>query len=406
MIEFTDKEIPEINIGLIGHVDHGKTTLTQALTGKWTDTHSEEIKRGITIRLGYADASFYYCEKCKRYGTSTKCQKCFGDSVLSRTVSFIDAPGHETLMATVLSGAALMDGALLLVAANEKCPQPQTIEHMKVLDITGINKIVIVQNKVDMVSEERALENYNEIKEFVKGTVAENAPIIPISAVHNINIDSLIEAIETTITTPQRNLEKDAIFYIARSFDINKPGTPAENLTGAVVGGSLISGMLKKGDEIEIKPGKDINNSYKPLNTTITKIIRAGKDTHEAGPGGLVAIQTLLDPFLSRSDSLSGNICGLRGKMKDAVDKLKFQPVLFDHIIGIKSVQPVEKIKLNDILMVTVAISKTVGVVTSVNKGIVELKLKLPVISEKGHKIALSRQVGGRWHLIGYGILQ
>src|SRR3989344_589368 len=121
------REQPEINIGLIGHVDHGKTTLLKALSGKWTDTHSEEIKRGITIRLGYADATFY---KCPEHGYTSNVKKCCDKAEPSKRVSFVDAPGHETLMATMLSGAAIMDGALLLVAANEHCPQPQTKEHL------------------------------------------------------------------------------------------------------------------------------------------------------------------------------------------------------------------------------------------------------------------------------------
>src|SRR3989338_3041972 len=114
---------PEVNIGLAGHVDNGKTTLTSALSGKWTDTHSEEIKRGITIRLGYADTIFY-----KDNDTYTVKKTKTAKAI--RKVSFLDAPGHESLMATMLSGSAIMDGALLLVAANEQCPQPQTKEHL------------------------------------------------------------------------------------------------------------------------------------------------------------------------------------------------------------------------------------------------------------------------------------
>src|SRR3989338_8731538 len=94
---------PELNIGLVGHVDHGKSTLTQALTGKWTSMHSEELKRGITIRLGYADATFYKCPKCKEpecYTNAKICGKCKSECTPLRKISFVDAPGHETLMAT------------------------------------------------------------------------------------------------------------------------------------------------------------------------------------------------------------------------------------------------------------------------------------------------------------------
>ncbi|MEM5878942.1 MAG: GTP-binding protein, partial [Candidatus Aenigmatarchaeota archaeon] len=182
--EVNPKLIPEVNIGLVGHVAHGKTSLVEAISGKRTLTHSEELKRGITIRLGYADASFYKCLSCGRYSTSSKCPFCFSDTELQRTVSFIDAPGHETLMATVLTGAALMDGAILVIAANEKCPQPQTREHLKALELIGIKNVIIVQTKIDLVSEEEALKNYQQIKDFVKGTTLENSPVIPVSSQH------------------------------------------------------------------------------------------------------------------------------------------------------------------------------------------------------------------------------
>ncbi|MCG2888871.1 MAG: GTP-binding protein, partial [Sulfolobales archaeon] len=118
---------PEVNIGVVGHVDHGKTTLVQAITGIWTAKHSEELKRGMTIKLGYAEASIGKCEACEGYEayvTEPSCSHCNSDQEpkFLRRVSFIDAPGHEVLMATMLSGAALMDGALLVVAANEPFP--------------------------------------------------------------------------------------------------------------------------------------------------------------------------------------------------------------------------------------------------------------------------------------------
>ena len=164
--ESSPKLIPEINIGMVGHVAHGKTSIVEALTGKLTLTHSEELRRGITIRLGYADVTFYKC-KNGHYSATEKCPVCFSDCEILRTVSFIDAPGRETLMATVLTGAALMDGAILVIVANEKCPQPQTREHLAALEVGGIKNALIVQSKIDLVSEEQALKNYQEIKEFV-----------------------------------------------------------------------------------------------------------------------------------------------------------------------------------------------------------------------------------------------
>ncbi|MGD2142104.1 MAG: translation initiation factor IF-2 subunit gamma, partial [Candidatus Bathyarchaeota archaeon] len=173
---------PEINIGTIGHVDHGKTTLVQALTGIWASRHSEELKRGITIKLGYADVGIYKCPDCEApecYYTSPECPQCGGEAEFQRAVSFVDAPGHEILMATMLSGAAVMDGAILVIAADERCPQPQTREHLAAIDIVGLKDIVIVQNKIDIVTREDAIRNYNDIMKFIEGSVAENAPIIP-----------------------------------------------------------------------------------------------------------------------------------------------------------------------------------------------------------------------------------
>jgi translation initiation factor 2 subunit 3 len=403
------KPTPEVNIGLVGHVDHGKTSLTAALTGKWTDTHSEELKRGITIRIGYADATFYYCPECKgheMYGTTPKCIKCFSDCKPVRTVSFVDAPGHETLMATVLSGAALMDGALLIISANEPCPQPQTSEHLKTLDIVGIRNIVVVQNKIDLVSREEALKNHREIRDFLKGSVAENAPIIPVSAQQNINIDALIGAIEEKIPTPKRDEKRPPLMLIARSFDVNRPGTPISSLKGGVVGGSLVEGMLKVGDTVEICPGIRVKERYEAVRTRVTGLQKAMTDLPEAGPGGLLGVSTELDPFLAKSDTLAGNILGIAGSMPAVHERLTMKVSLLERVIGTKESVRVEQIKTGDVLMLTTGTARTVGTVTSARPGGVEAVLKIPICARAGNRIAISRQVHGRWRLIGWGELE
>jgi len=402
--EVNPKLIPEVNIGMVGHVAHGKTTLVERLTGKLTLTHSEELKRGITIRLGYADATFYKCEK-RHYTTSKKCPICFSNCEILRTVSFVDAPGHETLMATVLTGAALMDGAILVIAANEKCPQPQTREHLTALEVVGIKNVIIVQSKVDLVSKEEAMKNYKEIKEFIKGTILENSPIIPISAHQGVNTDAVIETIGKFIPTPKRDETKDLRMLVARSFDVNRPGTEIKKLSGGVLGGAITQGKLKIRDEIEIRPGIRIGAKYKPIVTKVIGLQKAGIDLKDAGPGGLLGALTTLDPYLTKSDSLVGNVVGLPGRLPETREELSLEIKLLERVVGLDKTAVTSPLKINENLMINVGTARSIGTVTSIKKERVELKLKIPVCVEERERIVVSRQISGRWRLIGFGTI-
>lgn len=400
--------LPEINIGLVGHVDHGKTTLVAALSGVWTDRHSEEIKRGISIKLGYADATFRKCPQCDEpdaYTTEPVCPIHGVETEILRTVSFVDSPGHEMLMATMLSGAAIMDGAVLVIAANEKCPRPQTREHLSALEVIGVKKIVIAQNKIDIVQKERVLESYKEIKAFVSGTIAEKAPIVPISAQQKINIDALIKKIEETIPTPKRDLKSPPLMQIARSFDVNKPKTKPENLVGGVVGGSLMRGKLRAGEEIEIRPGIKKDKDWEPITTTVESIMASGRQIEEATPGGLIGVATKLDPFLTKADAMVGNVLGLPNELPPVLKEFTMETNLFRTVVGIEENLAVEKIKTNEPLMLAVGTSITLGEVRSVRDAIVEVSLRRPVCAEQGWRVAISRRVGGRWRLIGSGVI-
>jgi translation initiation factor 2 subunit 3 len=401
---------PEVNIGMIGHVDHGKTTLTRALSEEWTDRHSEEIKRGISIRLGYADTAFYRCPKCDKYTTRDHCPECGEQAEFLRAISFVDAPGHETLMATMLSGAAMMQGALLLVAANEHCPQPQTKEHLMALSIIGVDRIIIVQNKIDIVTKEEALENYREIKRFVKGTIAENAPIIPVSAHHDVNIDKLIEAIEKYIPTPRPDKDKPPMMYVARSFDINIPGSSPDFLKGGVLGGSLTQGVLRVGDEIEVLPGRKVEisgkTSWERITTTVHSLHTGNTTLEEASPGGLIAIGTKLDPALTKSDGLTGRVVGKPGTLPPVLHKFMMTTHLLERVVGAAEDLVVDNIKTNEPLMLSIGTATTVGVVTSARGDQSEVALKIPVCAHVGQRVAISRRISGKWRLIGYGIIQ
>ena len=401
---------PEANIGTIGHVDHGKTTLVQALTGVWASRHSEELKRGITIKLGYADMPIYQCPKCEppNYTTQPTCGKCHSKATFVRAVSFVDAPGHEALMATMLSGAAIMDGAILVIAADEPCPQPQTREHLEAVSVIGIKNIIIVQNKIDIVNEKRAHESYKEIKAFVKGSVAENAPIIPVSAQRGVNIDILLQAIQDLIPTPQRDESKPPLMYIVRSFDVNKPGTLVEDLEGGVIGGTIFQGKFTVGDEIEIRPGIPVEgrNVYNSLFSEIVSLHVGGKNVKEARCGGLVGIGTLLDPSFSKADGLTGNMAGKRDMLPPTQSELKLEPHVLERAVGTKELMKVEKINTNESLLLHLGAAITVGRVTGMGKDSVTLQLTRPVCAQQGARVAISRKIGGRWRLIGYGMIK
>ncbi len=404
---------PEVNIGLVGHVDHGKTTLTQALSGVWTDTHSEERRRGISIKLGYADTAFYKTDSGQYYATGRRPEGGKDvDSELQRVVSFVDAPGHETLMAIMITGASIMDGAMLMVAANETCPQPQTREHLMALEIAGIKNIVIVQNKIDLVTKDRAMESYKEIKEFLKGTIAQNAPIIPVSAHHDVNLDILIEAIEQTIPTPNRQDDERAVMHIARSFDVNRPGTRPAKLTGGVIGGSIVEGAFKEGDEIIIGPGRKIEQGNKtrwePIETTITSMQGGGGKRDVMMAGGLCGLGTLLDPSITTADNLSGQVLAKKGELPTIRTECTISVELMAAMVsgdgeGADKIYPLRN---NEMLMVNVATSTSVGVVKGAEKGKATLHLRLPICADEGQRVSLSRRVGARWRLIGHGTIQ
>jgi translation initiation factor 2 subunit 3 len=403
---------PAVNIGMIGHVDHGKTTLTEGLSGKWTDTHSEEFKKGITIRLGYANCSFYKdnsLSETEAYTINKISTDGKTKNEFIRKISIVDAPGHESLMATMLAGATIMDGALLLVAANEQCPQPQTSEHLKALEIMGVKNVIIVQNKIDLVSEEEAKANYNQIKEFLENTAFKDSPIVPISAQYKINLDYLIETIEKYIPTPTRNLDKTPRMFIARSFDINKPGNSIPNLKGGVLGGAIQQGKFSIGDDIEIKPGYEVEERnqkiLKPLYTKIIAIMSGNEPIEDAIPGGSVAILTNLDPSVVKSDKLTGNVIGKPGELPDTLYEFELETTLLERVVGTKEELKVEPIKKGEVLMLNVNSAATVGLVTELGKNKISCKLKIPICADKGSKVTISRVVHSRFRLIGYGTI-
>mmetsp|Transcript_30729 Transcript_30729/g.92031 ORF Transcript_30729/g.92031 Transcript_30729/m.92031 type:complete len:484 (-) Transcript_30729:326-1777(-) len=433
-----------INVGTIGHVAHGKSTVVKAISGVQTVRFKNELERNITIKLGYANAKIYKGDplppkedgdgtgddaeesvKNKQLGgfytsRGSSHPDVFTDDKtgvtyrLRRHVSFVDCPGHDILMATMLNGAAVMDAALLLVAGNETCPQPQTSEHLAAVEIMRLENIVILQNKVDLVKPDAALAQHEQIRRFVAGTVADSAPIIPISAVLKYNVDVVCEYLVHKIPVPLRDFTSVPRLIVIRSFDVNKPGQDVSDLQGGVAGGSILQGVLRSGDEIEVRPGivtkSDADGTVRcsPIFSRISTLYAENNDLQYAVPGGLIGVGTRIDPTLTRADRLVGQVLGLRGRLPDVFAEIEISYYLLRRLLGVKTSDggkqaKVQKLARAEILMVNIGSTATGGKVLAVKGERAKITLTQPVCTQEGEKIALSRRVDKHWRLIGWG---
>ena len=427
-IEIVSHSQPKYNIGLVGSVSHGKSMTVKAFTGAQTFKFSKEKEKGITMKIGYANCKIFCCQKCPEpicYQSSNnktknhKCIHCNTDCLLKQYFSFIDCPGHESLMNIMLSGATVMDYAFLLIDATQKCPQPQTIEHLNALEILQIKKIIIIQNKLDLVEAMQATEQYASIKNFVKGTIAESAPIIPFCAEKKYNLDILCEFIIKFFGNPQKTITYPKM-NIIRSFDVNKPGcTDIDKIVGGVLGGSIISGTLSIGDQVEIRPGlvhltenTDCNSNFKsnsnsnsksksqlvwkPIFTTIVSMKSDTDDISVATSGGLIGLCTNLDPYLTRSDRMIGQVIGLPGHMPDVYTECRAKCIFMSGTHLPKS---------NSEVLLNISSKPIIAIVKKVVKLDYLFTLKYPCCMSIGENFSISSKINGSWKLIGIGSL-
>jgi translation initiation factor 2 subunit 3 len=385
-----------------------------------------ELVRNITIKLGYANAKIYKSDgpanvpgNYRSKGSSSPDEFVEDGRTwrLVRHVSFVDCPGHDVLMATMLNGAAVMDAALLLVAGNEMCPQPQTSEHLAAVEIMNLRNIIILQNKVDLVEPAQALAQHEQIKKFVAATVADSAPIIPVSAVTKVNMDMVVEYIVRHFPVPVRNFTGVPRMIIIRSFDVNKPGEDAERLRGGVAGGSILQGVLRLGDEIEVRPGiitKDAegNITCTPIFSRVLSLYAESNDLQYAVPGGLIGVGTKLDPTLTRADRLVGQVLGLRDQLPDMFIEIEISYYTLRRLLGVKTKEGSKAAKVGSLekdenLLVNIGSVSTGGKVVKVAEAdgskLARLRLTQPVCTLEGEKVALSRRVSQDWRLIGWG---
>ncbi|ACB39942.1 translation initiation factor IF-2 subunit gamma [Pyrobaculum neutrophilum] len=399
---------PDAIVSTAGHVDHGKTQTAYALSGVWVMKHSEEIKKAMTIKLGYAQVGIYDCGGEYYYTDGILANgRCPDGSEpkLVRRISLLDVPGHEVLVATMVSGAAVVDGAVLVVDASQPAPQPQTVEHFAVLDIIGVRRLVVAQNKIDLIPREKALENYQQIRKFLAGTWAEGAKVVPISALHRVNIDVLATYIAKSVPPREAELGRPPRFSVLRSFNVNPPGTPPEKLRGGVLGGTLLQGVLRVGDEIEVRPGLKVDKpkpGYQPIRTKVLSIEYSGVKVDEARPGGLVGVMTGLDPALAKADALAGAVAGAPGTLPPVWTAIEVEAKPIPRSAEGRG----EPFKQGEVALVAVGPATVFGVVQAVKKDVVTLALKKAVCAEQGSKVVLIRQVKNRWIVTHYGVLK
>ena len=218
-----------IIVGTAGHIDHGKTTLIKALTGRNTDRWEEEQRRGITIDLGFT----------------------YFDLKNGDRVGIIDVPGHEKFINNMVAGVVGMDLVLLVVAADEGI-MPQTREHMDILGLLGIEKSILVINKCDLVDEEWLELVEEEIQEELEGTFLEGAPVVKVSAATGQGLDELTDTIQQLMSDEVVAKDTQTIprLPIDRAFTLSGFGT--------IITGTLISGTITREDVLEMYPiGKE-----------------------------------------------------------------------------------------------------------------------------------------------------
>lgn len=393
---------PIMNIGMIGHVSDGKSTITKALTGVTTQKHSHEKQKNITIRIGYANAKILKCTSCNvpecYYSTTSdnyddKCPKCNSDAILMNHVSFVDCPGHNMLLATMLNGTSVMNYTILVESvSNHHIPAPQTLEHFNCIKNMDIPNVATILNKIDLINKEKCKDLCKILQDFLDKNNCVSK-VIPMSATHSINIDILC----MILAHLPKPIQKTEILKmpIIRSFNINKPGTKIEDLQGGVIGGSIISGTIKKNEDVFMVPGMITNENnnyyYKPLICKVESINSEKNNLEEARSGGLIGIKLDIDPGLTCDDKLTGNVItnNITGIVSNNFEaKIK----KCNHIDP--KIQYVFNINSNNIN----------GKITSKKNDIIKIQLEKYQYIDDNDIITISHNNNGSINLIGYCI--
>ena len=403
------KKQPIFNIGVIGHVAHGKSTLVKSITGTKTQKHSSEKVRNITINIGYANSKIYI-DKSGIYVTCPTNMDFDDDESLKLVahISFVDVPGHEAYMSNMVSGSAVMNSTILVIASNENIPQPQTYEHFEAIKNINVEEFIILQNKCDLIEYEKNEEVLEKIKSFVQNSVAENATIIPSSIQNDVNRQEILKNLVRSCSLNNfsklsKKINENLRMTIIRSFDVNKQNSFYYDLKGGVVGGSLLSGILKINDYVEIRPGFISGNKYRPIYCKVLSLKSDTRDLEYAVPGGLIGVGLDIDPSFCKNNGMLGQTLGEIDKLPDVCKELAIEYTFINRIDKID-----ENFKTNESIMVNINSMNIVGKLIKVSKKkkFFIINLEKPVCIDVDQNVAVFKMISGKWVLFANGIFK
>ena len=413
---------PTINIGMIGSVSNGKSSITEKITGIKTQKYASEKERNITIKLGYANAKIYKCNTCPEPNCYQSCQSeifslnckfCNENMTLVKHISIVDCPGHLALMATMLNGTSVMDCTILVESASNNGTASQTNEHLMATNLVNLPNKIVCMNKVDLTKKDIALTKIAALKtKLQEFEITKDSPVIPIAANYGINIDVLCQYICEYIPEPIRDLTAVLKMIVVRSFNVNKQEIDVNDLQGGVVGGTIIRGTLNKGITVTIYPGlidkNSINSSnstkwtYTPLKAKVISINSEKNNLEFAIPGGLIGVQLDIDPGLTGKDGLVGNLITLT--TNNQTNFKIYETIFVEFSLLDRENLLEETVKPNDDLIINCNSSNTKGKIIKIRKNKMEINLtENPLCLEIGDYITISKVFEKNMIIIGRG---
>ncbi len=389
---------PIFNIGVMGVVSDGKSTLVEKLTSIKTQRHTQEKIRNITIKQGYANMKIW--DKEGTFYTTNS--DYISENKLVNFISFVDTPGHNSLINTLLASVNLMNGVIIVIAVDQPLSmKQQLLQHLCIVKLSKLDKIIICLNKIDLVKKQVVLERKNELDLLLKKYDIKPYIIIPTCFNKKIGLNYVINSIMTLFNPEERNEnEGHPLFVISRSFDINRPGMTFDNIEGGVIGGTVLSGSFNINDNIEIRPGRisniDGKISCNPIKTKIMSIKSDKIELETASSGSLIAFKTEIDPYYTKNDSLIGNVVGFSEKLPNIFININLDieiTTLFDYKFDIKN---------NDIITLQIGTRVIDGKIIKIGKTYNILLTKPTCISDKQH-IIVCKNIDKVLRIVGDG---